>query len=165
LALITLAIVTTTRKLQPYFQGQKIIVKSIYAIKQVLKKPDLAGRMVAWSIELSEYKIQFLPRGIIKSQVLEDFLVELTSSIQEEAPYVWLLSVHGSSNLKGSGARIVIERPGDLLIKQSLRFEFKASNNQAEYEALIAEMNLAQEMGAENLRVQSDSQLVTSQIT
>lgn len=45
-----------------------------------------------------------------------------------------------------------------------MRFEFKASNNQAEYEALIEGMALAQEMGATNLRAMSDSQLVTSQI-
>jgi len=61
-----------------------------------------------------------------------------TSPSEEGTPHVWLLSVDGSSNLKGSGAGIVLEGPGDLLIEQSLRFEFKASNNQAEYEALIA---------------------------
>jgi len=121
--------------------------------------------MDAWSIELSECDIQFLPRGSIKSQVPADFVVELTSPIQEETPHVWLLSVDGSSNLKGSGAGIILEGPGDLLIEQSLRFGFKASNNQAEYEALIAGMNLAHEMGAENLRARSESQLVTSQIT
>jgi len=67
--------------------------------------------------------------------------------------------------LKGSEAGIILEGPGDILIEQPLRFEFKASNNQAEYEALIAGMNLAAEMGAENLRAKSDSQLITSQIT
>jgi ribonuclease HI len=97
--------------------------------------------------------------------VLADFVVELTSPILEQAPFVWLLSVDGSSNLKGSGAGVVLEGPDDILIEQSIRFEFKASNNQAEYEALIAGMTLAQEMGAENLRAKSDSQLVTSQIT
>ncbi len=59
--------------------------------------------------------------------------------------------------MKGSGAGVILEGPGDVLIEQSLRFEFKASNNQAEYEALIAGMNLAAEMGAENLRAKSDS--------
>jgi ribonuclease HI len=78
---------------------------------------------------------------------------------------VWLLSVDGSSNLKGSGAGVILEGPDDILIEQSLRFEFKASKNQAEYEALIAGMILAQEMGAENLRAKSDSQLVMSQST
>jgi len=59
--------------------------------------------------------------------------------------------------LKGSGADIILEGPGDNLIEQSLRFEFKASNNQAEYEALIAGMNLAAKMGVEKLRAKSDS--------
>jgi ribonuclease HI len=67
--------------------------------------------------------------------------------------------------LKGSGAGIVLEGKGDILIEQSPIFEFKASNNQAEYEALIAGMNLTHEIGAENLRARSDSQLETSQIT
>jgi ribonuclease HI len=162
---LALAVVTTARKLRPYFQSHKIVVKSDYPIRQVLGKPDLAGRMVAWSVELSEYDVQFVPRGSIKSQVLADFVVELSSPAQEKAPFVWLLSVDGSSNLKGSGAGVVLEGPDDILIEQSLRFEFKASNNQAEYEALIAGMTLAQEMGAENLRAKSDSQLITSQIS
>lgn len=162
---LALAVVTTARKLRPYFQSHKIVVKSDYPIKQVLGKPDLAGRMVAWSIELSEYDVQFVPRGSIKSQVLADFVVELSSPAQEKAPFVWLLSVDGSSNLRGSGAGVVLEGPDNILIEQSLRFEFKASNNQAEYEALIAGMTLAQEMGAENLRAKSDSQLITSQIS
>ena len=67
--------------------------------------------------------------------------------------------------MKGSGADIIMEGLGDILIEQSLRFEFKASNNQAEYGALIAGMNLTAEMGAENLKAESDSQLITSQIT
>lgn len=121
--------------------------------------------MLSWSIELSEYDIQFAPRNNIKSQVLADFVVEFTSPIQESLPHVWLLSVDGSSNIKGSGAGIILEGPGDLLIEQSLKFDFKASNNQAEYEALIAGMLLAQEMGAKNLRARSDSQLMTNQIS
>ena len=52
-----------------------------------------------------------------------------------------------------------------MLIEQALRFAFKVSNNQAEYEALIAGMLLAKEMGAQSLLVRSDSQLVTRQVT
>lgn len=153
--LLAPTVVIPARKLLPYFQSHKIVEKTNFPIKQVLCKPDIAGRMVVWSIELSEYGIQFLPRGSIKSQILADFVVELTSPSGEATPHVWLLSVDGSSNLKGSGAGVVLEGPGDFLIEQSLRFEFKASNNQAEYEALIARMVLAKEMGAENLRAKS----------
>jgi len=121
--------------------------------------------MVLWSVELSEYDLQYVPKSSIKSQVLADFVMEFTSPAQNVALFVWLLSVDGSSNLKGSGAGIILEGPGDILIEQSLRFELKASNNQVEYEALITGRNLVAEMGAENLKAKSDSQLITSQIS
>lgn len=76
----------------------------------------------------------------------------------------WVLSVDGASNLKGNGAGIVLEGAGRILIELSLRFAFKASNNQAEYEALIAGMLLAKEMGVAKLVIKSDSTLVTGQV-
>ena len=54
-----------------------------------------------------------------------------------------------------------MEGPNGLLIEQAVRFAFKASNNQAEYEALIVGMILAKEMGALSLLAKSDSLLVT----
>jgi len=51
------------------------------------------------------------------------------------------------------------------LIEQVLRFAFKASNNQVEYDALIAGMVLAKVMGAKSLIAKSDSLLVTGQVT
>ena len=45
-----------------------------------------------------------------------------------------------------------------------MKFNFKASNNQAEYEDLLAGMSLASEMEAKHLQVRSDSQLVVSQV-
>ena len=47
----------------------------------------------------------------------------------------------------------------------ALRFGFKASNNEAEYEALIAGLKLAKEMKVESLKVFSESHLVVCQIT
>ena len=47
----------------------------------------------------------------------------------------------------------------------ALRFGFKASNNEAEYEALIAGLNLAKEMKVKSLKIYSDSQLIVCQIT
>lgn len=65
---LALAVVVTTRKLRQYFQGHLEIVKTNYQIKRILKKPYLAGRMVAWAVELSEYEITYLPRTSIKLQ-------------------------------------------------------------------------------------------------
>jgi len=69
--------------------------------------------------------------------------------------------VDGSSNQQGSETMVILEGPNGLLIEQALRFAFKASNNQTEYEALVAEMLLAKELGAGSLLVKSDSLLVT----
>ena len=49
-----------------------------------------------------------------------------------------VLFVDGSLNLKGNGARIILEGPDGIMIEQSLRFDFKASSNQTEYVAFIA---------------------------
>jgi len=137
-------------------------------IRYILQKLDISGRLVKWAIELSEYGIQYESRGPIRAQFLADFLVELSEppvSDQQVKEVSWILSVDGVSNLKGSGVGIVLEGPEGVLIEQSLRFAFKANNNQAEYEALITGMLLAKEMGITRLLVKSDSALVAGQVT
>ena len=42
----------------------------------------------------------------------------------------------------------------------ALKFGFEASNNEAEYEALIAGLKLARDIGARRIRALSDSMLV-----
>ncbi|XP_045797595.1 uncharacterized protein LOC123891742 [Trifolium pratense] len=162
---LSLAVVVTARKLRQYFQSHKIVVRTDYPIKNVLRKPDLAGRMVAWSVELSEFDITFSPRGAIKSQRLADFVLEMSTPPTTEKAATWTLSVDGASNVRGSGAGVVLEGPDGVMIEQSLRFAFKASNNQAEYEALIAGMKLAKDMEVKELKAMSDSQLVTNQVS
>ena len=123
--------------------------------------------MVRWAIELSEFAVQYEPRGPIKGQIYADFVVELSSAAvhQEGAGFRWVLFVDGSSNQQGGGVSVILEEPNGLLIEQALRFAFKASNNQKEYEALIVGMLLAKKMGAKGLLAKSDSLLVTGQVT
>lgn len=66
--------------------------------------------------------------------------------------------------MKGNGARIVSEGYGDILIKQTLKFEFTTNINQEKYKALIVDKNLALEMGTSMLKAKSDSQLVANQV-
>lgn len=49
-------------------------------IRKVLQKPDVMGQMVHWAVELSEFNVQYEPRGPIKGQVYADFVVELSST-------------------------------------------------------------------------------------
>jgi len=164
---VALAVVFSARRFRHYFQSFTVIVMTNLPIRKVLQKPDVAGRMTRWAMELSEFDIHYEPRGPIKDQIYADFVVELSSAAthQEGADFRWILSVDGSSNQQGSGASVILGGPDGLLIKQALRFAFKASNNQAEYGALIAGMLLAKEMEANGLLAKSDSLLVTGQVT
>ena len=142
--------VFSTRRLRHYFQSFTVVVMIDLPIRKVLQKSGVMRRMVQWTVELSEFDVQYDPRGSIQNQVYANFVVELSSADahQEEANFRWLLSVDGSSNQQGSEGGVILEGPNGLLIEQALRFAFKANNNQAEYEVLIAGMLLAKEMGS-----------------
>ena len=47
-------------------------------IKKSMNKPEAAGRMVQWAIELNQFDIEYHPRTAIKTQALADFIVEFT---------------------------------------------------------------------------------------
>nr|KYP46857.1 Retrovirus-related Pol polyprotein from transposon 412 family [Cajanus cajan] len=79
--------------------------------------------------------------------------------------HLWTLHVDGSSNSQGSGAGVILEGPKGITLEQSLRFRFKASNNQAEYEALLAGLRLAEDMGASRVRCLTDSKVVAEQVS
>ena len=69
-----------------------------------------------------------------------------------------------SSNGKRSGAGVILEGLNGITLEYSLKFDFQATNNQTEYEALVAGLRLVKEVGAEMLSIKSDSQLVIAQI-
>ena len=46
--------------------------------KKSMNKPEAAGRMVQWAIELSQFDIEYLPKTAIKAQALVDFIAEFT---------------------------------------------------------------------------------------
>ncbi|XP_061366044.1 uncharacterized protein LOC133309297 [Gastrolobium bilobum] len=151
---------------QPIYFGHKILVRSDFPIRKILHKPDLAGRMMSWAVELSEFDITFESRKAIKFKALPDFVRELTSiqNGNSDSLDTWKLYVDGSSNSKNSGVGVIIENPEGVAIEYSMQMSFETSNNQAEYEALIAGLQQAKELGARRLQVYSDSQLVTSQV-
>nr|KYP72966.1 Pro-Pol polyprotein [Cajanus cajan] len=160
---MALMLVYTARRLRQYFQSHRVVVRTDCPIAKVLRKPEIAGRMMVWSVELSEFDISFEPRGPIKSQHLADFVNELTpaGSFQDEP---WTMHLDGSSNAQGSGAGIILASPSGITVEQSLRFSFRASNNQAEYEALLAGMRLAAEMGVKKVVCWTNSKIVAEQV-
>ena len=77
---------------------------------------------------------------------------------------IWKLSVDGAANAQGNGAGLILTSPEGIDIEYALRFGFQASNNEAEYEAVIVGLNLPHSMEVDQLEVCSDSQLVVKQI-
>ncbi|XP_072076605.1 uncharacterized protein [Arachis hypogaea] len=148
---LAFALLTAFRRLRQYFLAHPVTVWTDQAIKQVLQKPDLAGRMLAWSIELSQFQIKFEPRNAIKAQAMADFIAEMTPG--NPTPESWKLHVDGSSNITSGGAGVILESQNRVVIKQSVQYEFPVSNNQAEYEALLAGLALAKEVIAKVLEI------------
>ena len=146
---LILALVTAAQKLRPYFQAHTIEVSKEYPMKQVLYKLETSGRLMKWAIELSEFDIRYRPKIEIKGQVLADFVMDFTSAktakdAQTTTDFsAWKLSVDGASNAQGSGAGLILTSPEGIDIEYALRFGFHTSNNEAEYEVVIAGLNLA----------------------
>ena len=119
---------------------------------------------------MREFDIIYKPKNTIKGQVLADFVMEFTSTKLVEDTQatpdlpIWKLSVDGAANAQGSDVGLILTSPKGIDIEYALRFGFQASNNEAEYEAVIAGLNLAHSMEVDQLEVCSASQLVVKQI-
>ena len=85
-----------------------------------------------------------------------------TISLQE--PPFWKVYVDGAANQKGSRVGLVLISPEKLTIEKSLRLGFSATNNEAEYEALLEGMSMVQKVGGKAIEMFSDSRLVIGQV-
>nr|GEW33723.1 reverse transcriptase domain-containing protein [Tanacetum cinerariifolium] len=70
----------------------------------------------------------------------------------------------GTSYHDGSGAWLILTNPNGVEFTYALRFQFAASNNKSEYEALIAGLRMAMQMGVKNIQANVDSKLVANQV-
>ena len=82
---------------------------------------------------------------------------------QDKAPS-WKLFTDGSSNESHAGARVILITPEGHRFHCAIRFDFTASNNEAEYEALLTGLRMATDMSIKALDIYSDSQLVVNQV-
>ncbi|CAL1368987.1 unnamed protein product [Linum trigynum] len=159
-----LAVVVASRKLRPYFQAHPICILTHLPLRRLLQTMDVAGRMINWAIELSEFNITFVPRTAIKSQVLADFIAEGIRGQPPPTTETWGMFVDGASNKSRAGGGVLLISPLDVSHELAVRFTSPKTNNAAEYEALLAGLSMAQELGAQRLVVHSDSTLVVNQV-
>ncbi|GKB91087.1 reverse transcriptase domain-containing protein [Tanacetum coccineum] len=142
---LVLSLVFAAKRLRRYFQAHPIAVITDQPIKQIISRPDVAGRLQKWSVMLREHNITYRPRTSVKGQILADFLIEKP----DESP---------------SDTSVVETPPKGTEFTYALRFQFTTSNNEAEYEALIAGLRIAAQMGVRNVHVKVDSKLVANQV-
>ncbi|XP_050229150.1 uncharacterized protein LOC126678290 [Mercurialis annua] len=162
---MALAVVTTAKKLKYYFQSHNVVVRTNQPLRKANQRPETSGRLVHWSIQLSEHDIRYEPRPTLKAQALAD-LAEITpgEAEQPKPELIWELHVDGASNEKGAGAGAILKGPWKVKIEYGANIQFAASNNVAEYEALITGLGLALEIRTEILKIYSDSHLVVNQV-
>ncbi|XP_073033831.1 uncharacterized protein [Primulina eburnea] len=151
----------TARKLRPYFLSHPIAVLTNSPLRRIMTHAEVSRRMIKWTVELGEYDIEYKPRAAIKAQALTNFLIEMIQPVEEE---VWRVFVDGASNLSGCGVGVVVIAPSEEKIKLALRIDSKVTNNEVEYEAVLAWLQASREAGASRVIIYSYSQLVTQQI-
>ena len=88
----------------------------------------------------------------------------LIGVVSVQCPPPWELYVDGVANQRGSGVGLVLVSPEKITIEKSLRLNFLATNNEAEYEALLMGMMMVQRMGGKAVKVFSYSKLVVGQV-
>lgn len=115
-------------------------------------------------------------RTVTKAQAVADFIAKFTISRENEVinnetssarpTSFWTLQQDGSSNEQKSRAGFILitPRPDHVKLEYALRLGVRASNNKAEYEALIVGLNMARSVGAQRLHIYKYSQLVVKHI-
>jgi ribonuclease HI len=162
------SVFTTAQKLRQYFAVHPIIVVNKSPLSNILNNLEATRRVSLWGIELSPLDITYEKRKAIKSQVLPDFTAEWLE-LQNIGPpdllSVWTMYFGGSKRVQGAGAGVVLISPQGDTLKYVLRMSFpQASNNEAEYEALLHGMKMAKACRATRLKIFSDSNLVVQQV-
>ncbi|VFQ69153.1 unnamed protein product [Cuscuta campestris] len=167
-----LAVVVTVKRLTPYFQAHPVRIMTNQPLGAVLKDPSSSGRVIKWAMVLSQYDISYQPRSSKKGQVIADFIVECTArgkpeedgTGQERKRELWEVHSDGSCTKDGSGGGAVLTSPEGFKAYHSFKFMFRATNNEAEYEALIGGIQIALFMKIKHIHLKSDSKLAIGQL-
>nr|GEV26415.1 reverse transcriptase domain-containing protein [Tanacetum cinerariifolium] len=144
-----------------YILVKKLVLALVFAAKRAIEKMKChAGR--------TQYHQP--DEDIYEGTDHNGFLVEKPDEAPLDIPVVetpqesWTLFTDGSSCIDGSGAGLILTSPEGTEFTYALRFQFTASNNEAEYEALIADLRIAAQMGLRNVHVSVDSKLMANQV-
>jgi ribonuclease HI len=160
-------VILTRQKLRHYFESHPVTVVSSFPLGEIIQCREASGRIAKWAVEIMGETISFAPWKAIKSQVLADFVAEWVDTQLPTAPIqpeLWTMYFDGSLMKTGAGAGLLFISPLGKHLCYVLRLHFPASNNVAEYEALVNGLHIAIELGVRCLDAHGDSQLVIDQV-
>src|SRR3954462_904168 len=133
----------------------------------IINNNDATGRVAKWGIELAAFEITYKRRDAIKSQALADFIAdwtEMPDATPLPEPEYWVMHFDGSKLLNGSEAGVLLQSPTGDKLHYVLQIHFEATNNMAEYEALIHGLRVANDIGIKRIVCCGDSDLVAQQV-
>jgi hypothetical protein len=127
-----------------------VTVVTSFPVGEVVHNSEATRRNTKWALELMGQGISYAPRTTIKFQVLADFIVEWTetqmppAAVDEE---YWTMYFDGSLVKEGADLGFVFISPFGVRMRYVIHVHFPASNNMAEYEALINGLRIAIKLG------------------
>jgi ribonuclease HI len=139
----------------------------ILPLGEIIQCREASGWIAKWAVELMGETISFAPRKAIKSQALANFLAEWVDTQLPTAPIqaeLWTMYFDGSLMKTGADAGLLFISPLGKHVRYVIRLHFPASNNVAEYEALVNGLRIVVELGVRRLDARGDSQLVIDQV-
>nr|GEW45937.1 reverse transcriptase domain-containing protein [Tanacetum cinerariifolium] len=136
-----------------YNPMEKLVLSLVFAAKRLRRT---TAKMKCHA-RRTQYHVP--TKNVSQRQILADFLTEMPNENPPAAPVAetqqepWTLFTDGSSCVDGSGAGLILTNLKGIEFTYALRFQFAAFNNEAEYEALIADLRIAAQMGVQSVHV------------
>ncbi|GJT65920.1 reverse transcriptase domain-containing protein [Tanacetum coccineum] len=138
----------------------------IYFVSRALRGPEVNYTSMEKLVLALVYASKRLKRYFQAHPIIVTRRKGQDDSTEEEEllPAQWTLFTDGSSCVDGCGAGVILTDPEGAEFTYALRFQFKATNNEAEYESLIAGLRITEKIGVQNLQVNVDSKLAANQV-
>jgi ribonuclease HI len=170
---IAYAVVMATRKLRHYFEAHKVTVLTDQPLNDLFINKAVSSRIAKWATELSKHTIDFGKRSAIKSQVLADIVVDWTSpsniAVDEELVPIWEIRCDRVWGRKGARIAAIITSPAGVKLKYAARLDYsdpsdRCTNNTTEYEALLLGLRKVRHLGASNILVKCDTEVIKDHV-
>jgi ribonuclease HI len=97
--------------------------------------------------------------------IFSNSIVPLEGKVQDNrVDEIWYMNFDGAFSREGKGVGVVLHAPNGKMFKFSYRLDFYATNNVAEYEALLLGLEIFKDMGVKWLNIKGDSDLVIQKL-